>query len=228
MAVQRLRAGELIELVDGTGMRALGHVDGASTTDELHVHVETLVEEDPGLPQIIVVQALAKGDRGERAVEMLTEIGVDRIVPWAAEHCVTRWKADRAAKSHAKWVTASVEAAKQSRRSRFVSVDPLASTDDVVALIGQVDLALILDESATDPLAADAAAGVSSIMVIVGPEGGISAERVRFMTAGARQALLGPTVLRTSTAGVVAAAVILAGTPRWQHDRIAPKGDVSD
>lgn len=229
IAVQRLRAGEAIELVDGSGRRARGHVDPASTADELHVVVETLIDEDPGLPQVIVVQALAKGDRGERAVEVLTEVGVDRIVPWAAEHCVTRWKADRAAKSHAKWVTASLEAAKQARRSRFVQIDPLATTSDVVALIGQVDLALVLDETATVPIDAAVGAGLSRIAIIVGPEGGISAgERSAFLDAGARLALLGPTVLRTSTAGVVAASVILAGTSRWQHDRIAPKGDVSD
>lgn len=229
IAVQRLRAGEKVELVDGAGMRARGVVDASSTPEELHVQVEALEAEDPARPQVIVVQALAKGDRGERAVEVLTEVGVDRIVPWAAEHCVVRWKSDREAKSHAKWVTTSVEAAKQARRSRFVQIDPLATTSDVVALIGQVDLALVLDETATEPIPVDAGAGVSCIAVIVGPEGGISsAERSRFLDAGARLALLGPTVLRTSTAGVVAASVILAGTSRWQHDRIAPKGDVSD
>lgn len=229
IAVQRLRAGEKVELVDGAGMRARGVVDASSTPEELHVQVEALEAEDLARPQVIVVQALAKGDRGERAVEVLTEVGVDRIVPWAAEHCVVRWKSDREEKSHAKWVTTSVEAAKQARRSRFVQIDPLATTADVVALIGQVDRALVLDESATEPIPVDAGAGVASIAVIVGPEGGISsAERTRFLDAGARLALLGPTVLRTSTAGVVAASVILAGTSRWQHDRIAPKGDVSD
>lgn len=229
IAVQRLRTGEEVELVDGSGLRVRGVVDGSSTPDELSVHVNAVLAEDPPHPQLVVVQALAKGDRGERAVEVLTEVGVDRIVPWAAEHCVVRWTSDREAKSHAKWVTTSVEAAKQARRSRFVQIDPLASTSDVVALIGQVDLALVLDEAATVPIPVDAGAGVSSIAVIVGPEGGISAaERSRFLDAGARLALLGPTVLRTSTAGVVAASVILAGTPRWQHDKIASKGDVSE
>lgn len=229
IAVQRLRAGEHIELVDGVGLRASGRVDGASTPDALHVLIDHVMEEVPGLPQVIVVQALPKGDRGERAVEMLTEVGVDRIVPWAAEHCITKWKADREAKSHAKWVSTAGEAAKQARRSRWVQVDQLANTPQVVELMNEFDLTLVLDESATDPIPTQLAPAVKSVALIVGPEGGISAaERDSFRAAGALFVRLGPTVLRTSTAGVVAAAVVLAGTERWGHETIAAKGDVSD
>jgi 16S rRNA (uracil1498-N3)-methyltransferase len=229
IAVQRLRAGEHIELVDGAGLRASGRVDGASTPDALHVLIDHVMEEVPGLPQVIVVQALPKGDRGERAVEMLTEVGVDRIVPWAAEHCITKWKADREAKSHAKWVSTAGEAAKQARRARWVHVDGMATTPQVLELIGEVDCTLVLDESATEPIPAELAHGVKSVALIVGPEGGISAaERDSFRAAGAQFVRLGPTVLRTSTAGVVAAAVVLAGTTRWGHESIAGKGDVSD
>lgn len=229
MTVQRLRAGESVELVDGAGHRVRGTVADASSARELVVIVEQVIWEEVSCPQVIVVQALPKGDRGERAVEMLTEVGVDRIVPWSAEHCVTRWKSDRLEKSHAKWVTTAVESAKQARRSRFVEVDPLADTDDVIALIGHVDLTYVLDETAHESLQLPVPREVRSIALIIGPEGGISAaERTRFERAGARVALMGPSVLRTSTAGVVAAAVILAGTSRWEHDRITPKGDVSD
>jgi len=229
ITVQRLRAGEAVELVDGAGRRATGRVDAASTPDALHVHIEHVMEEVPGAPQVIVVQALPKGDRGERAVEMLTEVGVDRIVPWAAEHCITKWRADREAKSHAKWVSTAAEAAKQSRRARWVHVAELATTAQVLELMGQVDLTFVLDESATEPIHTEIAPEVATVALIVGPEGGISpAERDSFRAAGAQFVRLGPTVLRTSTAGVVAAAVVLAGTARWGHETIAAKGDVSD
>lgn len=229
IAVQRLRSGENIELVDGAGLRASGRVDGASTPDALQVQIDNVVEEDPDLPQVIVVQALPKGDRGERAVEMLTEVGVDRIVPWSAEHCITKWKADREAKSHAKWVSTAGEAAKQARRSRWVQVDQLANTPQVIELMREFDLTLVLDESATDPIPTQLAPEVQSVALIVGPEGGLSpGERAAFRAAGAQFVRLGRTVLRTSTAGVVAAAVVLAGTARWEHETIAAKGDVSD
>lgn len=229
IAVQRLRDGEFIELVDGAGMRASGRVDGASTPDALRVLIDQVMEEVPGLPQVIVVQALPKGDRGERAVEMLTEVGVDRIVPWAAEHCITKWKDDRKAKSHAKWVSTAGEAAKQARRARWVQVESLATTSQVLELIREVDCTMVLDESGTEPIPTEFAREVTSVALIVGPEGGISAaERNAFRAAGAQFVRLGPTVLRTSTAGVVAAAVVLAGTERWGHENIAAKGDVSD
>ena len=132
VAVRRLREGEQVVLTDGLGAAATGEV--ASTGKRVFtVRVGSLRSTDRPEPAITVVQALPKGDRGELAVEMLTEVGVDVIVPWAASRSVARWKGDRAAKSLEKWRTTAREAAKQARRAWFPTVAEQASTEDVVA-----------------------------------------------------------------------------------------------
>jgi 16S rRNA (uracil1498-N3)-methyltransferase len=164
----------------------------------------------------VVVQALPKGDRGELAVETMTEVGVDVIVPWAADRCVTRWRPERRDKALGRWRATAREAAKQARRARLPEVADLASTEDAAARIAAASLALVLHEEAEAPLSAVQAPVAGDIVLVVGPEGGITdAESERFAAAGGRPARLGPTVLRTSTAGVAAASVLLAATGRW-------------
>ena len=215
VAVRRLRAGERVVLTDGAGTRATGAV--SSTGKRVFAvavdHVESV--ERPR-PSVTVVQALPKGDRGELAVEVLTEIGVDRIVPWAASRSVAVWRGERAAKSHAKWVSTAREAAKQARRAWHPEVTALASTAEVATLVADADLALVLHEEAATGLAGvDVPSG--SLLLVVGPEGGLSDEEVAGLeAAGARAVRLGAEVLRTSTAGVAAAAALLARTPRWR------------
>ena len=134
VAVRRLREGEQVVLTDGLGTSVTGSV--ASTGKRVFaVAVESVSHDDRPEPAITVVQALPKGDRGELAVEVLTEVGVDRVVPWAAARSVAVWKGERAAKSHAKWQATAREAAKQSRRSWLPTVTPLASTADLAALV---------------------------------------------------------------------------------------------
>ena len=215
VAVRRLREGEHVVLTDGLGTSVTGAV--ASTGKRVFaVSVESVSYDDRPAPAITVVQALPKGERGELAVEVLTEVGVDRIVPWAAARSVAVWKGERAAKSHAKWQATAREAAKQSRRSWLPSVTALASTADLAALVGEADLAVVLHEDATDPLSAVDVPASGRIVVVVGPEGGISPEELDALTAaGARSVRLGAEVLRTSTAGVVAVAALLSRTDRW-------------
>ena len=88
----------------------------ATSKSTLTVVVEAVTRTDRPGPEITVVQAIPKGDRAELAVEVLTEIGVDRIVPWAAARCVGVWRGERAEKSLAKWRATAREAGKQSRR----------------------------------------------------------------------------------------------------------------
>ena len=215
VAVRRLRAGERVVLTDGLGTSVAGEV--ASTGKRVFsVSVASVSADDLPAPAVTVVQALPKGDRGELAVEVLTEVGVDRIVPWAASRSVAVWKGERAAKSHARWQATAREAAKQARRSWLPTVAPLVSTDDLAALVADADLAVVLHEDATDPLSAVDVPASGRILVVVGPEGGISPEELSVLTAaGARSVRLGAEVLRTSTAGVVAVAALLARTPRW-------------
>jgi 16S rRNA (uracil1498-N3)-methyltransferase len=166
-------------------------------------------------PFVTVVQAIPKGDRGELAVEMLTEIDVDRIVPWAASRSVAVWRGERASKSLAKWRSTARAAAKQARRAWLPEVAELATTDDVVALLEAADLAVVLHEDGVVRVDDLDLNEVTSIVIVVGPEGGISDEELMAF-AGADVVRLGTSVLRTSTAGVAAVAALLARTSRWR------------
>ena len=215
VAVRRLREGELVVLTDGLGTSVTGSV--ASTGKRVFtVSVDSVERVERPEPAITVVQALPKGDRGELAVEVLTEVGADRIVPWAAARSVAVWKGERAVRSHAKWQATAREAAKQSRRSWLPTVTPLATTADLAALLAEADLAVVLHEDATTPLSTVDVPASGRIVVVVGPEGGIAPEELDALVgAGAQSVRLGAEVLRTSTAGVVAVAALLARTPRW-------------
>ncbi|GAA4933321.1 16S rRNA (uracil(1498)-N(3))-methyltransferase [Streptomonospora halophila] len=231
--VRRVAVGEPLHLVDGAGTRARCRVLEAGG-DRVVCAVEERGVDPPPRPHLTVVQALPKGDRGELAVEVMTEAGVDRIVPWAAERCITRWKPERAAKSLAKWRAAAREAAKQSRRSRIPEVTEQAGIGEACARVAAAGVAVVLHEdagvrlsalplperlTAPEPPAAGAGAGPADedgIVLVVGPEGGFSESELGALeTAGAVRALLGPTVLRTSTAGVAALSVLQARCGRW-------------
>ncbi len=176
----------------------------------------TSVADEPAhSPRLVVVQALPKGDRGELAVETMTEVGVDVVVPWAASRCVTRWRDARGEKALARWRTSAQAAAKQSRRSRFPEVTDLATTGDVAALLSRAAVGAVLHEQAAEPLAALSLPDAGDVVLVVGPEGGVSDDELgTFRDAGAATYRLGETVLRTSTAGSAALAVLLARS-RW-------------
>lgn len=215
VAVRRLQVGEQVALTDGAGTTATGAV--ASTGKRVFsVDVATVVRSEPATPTLTVVQALPKGERGELAVEVLTEIGVATIVPWAAARSVAVWRGERATKSHARWAATAREAAKQARRAWFPTVAPLASTADVVALVADADLVVVLHEEGELALSSLEVPFSGEIVVVVGPEGGLSPEELAaFADAGAQVVKLGDEVLRTSTAGLAACAALLARTDRW-------------
>ncbi|MDQ1671024.1 MAG: rRNA (uracil1498-N3)-methyltransferase [Actinomycetota bacterium] len=213
--VQRLRVGERVVLTDGRGASGNGGVLSVDR-DRLEVLLSDVATHPDPQPRLTVVQALAKGDRGELAVSTMTEVGVDRVVPWAASRCVVRWEAARGQRALAKWRSTGREAAKQSRRAWFPEVTDLANTADVVDRLRRAAVAVVLHEEATEPVAALDLPSAGEVVVVVGPEGGISPEELAaFEDAGARACRLGPTVLRTSTAGPVALGVLLAKTARW-------------
>jgi 16S rRNA (uracil1498-N3)-methyltransferase len=213
VVVRRIRVGERIVLVDGAGTSATCTVSETSKS-RLTATVDAVSHGSRPTPTVTVVQAIPKGERAELAVEVLTEIGADRIVPWAAARCVGGWRGERAAKSLAKWRATARESGKQSRRSWLPEVTEMATTAEVAALVAEADLAVVLHESATEPLAALSLDGVSSVVVVVGPEGGITDEELTDLGA-AHVVRLGESVLRTSTAGVAAVAALLSRTPRW-------------
>ncbi len=216
VAVRRLQAGEEIVLTDGLGRAAAGVVVRTEGKDKLFVEASEVREEPEPSPRITVVQALPKGDRGELAVEIMTETGVDAVVPWAAARCITQWKGERGVKSLNKWRATAREAGKQSRRLRFPAVGELASTKQVAALLAEASFAAVLHEEGSEPLASAELPPSGSIVLVVGPEGGVAPQELdAFAAAGAKPYRLGPSVLRTSTAGTAAAALLLGRTGRW-------------
>ncbi|MCP9959084.1 16S rRNA (uracil(1498)-N(3))-methyltransferase [Streptomyces sudanensis] len=217
VSVRRLGPGEDVVLTDGHGRWTGGVVKAAEGKDRLVVvDLHGVREEPEPEPHITVVQALPKGDRGELAVETMTETGVDAIVPWQASRCITQWRGDRGAKSLAKWRATAREAGKQSRRVRFPDVAGAMTTKQVAGLLTGADFAAVLHEEGAEPLATAPLPASGRFVLVVGPEGGVAPDELAaFAEAGARPYRLGRSVLRTSTAGTAATALLLGRTGRW-------------
>ncbi|MBF6331657.1 16S rRNA (uracil(1498)-N(3))-methyltransferase [Nocardia transvalensis] len=216
--VRRIRVGEPITLSDGAGLLAESEVV-ATQKGRLELKVLRRVLAQPAAPLVTVVQALPKSDRSELAVELMTEAGVDAIVPWQASRCVANWEG-KARKGVDKWRSAARAAARQSRRPYIPEVADLHRTSDVLDLVRKVKadkgVVAALHESGTSRFVDLPFAGVSEIVLIVGPEGGLDDHELTALAdAGAEIVLLGPTVLRTSTAAAVALGALGALTPRW-------------
>ena len=215
VTVVRLRPGETV-LLGGGGRRAEATVTHTGKS-AFSARLETVVDEPENDPRFVLVQALAKAGRDEQAVETATELGVDEVVPWQAARGVVVWRGgEREEKGRRRWRSVCVAASKQSRRGRVPVVSEPAATSDVAARVTRAALGLVLDEAATEPLAAVELPIAGDVVVVVGPEGGISdAELAELVAAGGRAVRLGPEVLRSSTAGPAALAV-LAASLRWR------------
>lgn len=214
--VRRLHVGERLVLTDGCGELALCEVRDVGR-DQLRLWVLRRRLEPAPVLRVTLAQALVKGQRGELAVELATEAGVDAVLPWRADRCVARWDdGPRGAKALSRWRETAREAAKQSRRGWFPEVAEPVGT----AVLGQRAAAaaacLVLHESATDPLPTVALPAAGELLLVVGPEGGITdAELATLTAAGGRPVRLGPGVLRSSSAGAVALGAIGALSQRW-------------
>ena len=212
--VRRVKVGERVDLADGQGTRASCTVL-ALGQDVVRLRVDARVVESEPAPRLVLVQALAKGDRGELAVELATEVGVDEVVPWQAERCIVKWDGPRGEKALARWRSTAREAGKQSRRARHPVVTHWASTEELLARAATTPT-LLLHEEAAAPLASVALPADGDLLLVVGPEGGLTGREVSALTeAGAVAVRLGSSVLRTSTAGAAAVAVVSARTTRW-------------
>ncbi len=221
--VQRRRPGERVDVVDGRGARLECRIASVEP-GRLTLEVERRADEAAPAVRLVLAQALAKGDRDELAVEAATEVGVDEVVPWQAARSVVVWRGDRAAKSHARWVATVRTATKQARRAHLPLVADAVDTARLAARVRDVvatgGVALVLHEEAALPLGAVPLPGPdddgASVLVVVGPEGGIADDEVAALTAaGAVAVRLGPHVLRTSTAGPVALALLAERLGRW-------------
>jgi 16S rRNA (uracil1498-N3)-methyltransferase len=213
VTVSRIAAGESISIGNGSGLVVTGTVLSAEHAAFV-VEVVSAVETPPPTPAIWLVQALAKGDRDEQAVQQATELGVDGVIPWSAQRSIVKWEGQKVRKGHDRWTAIVREASKQSMRPWVPEVADLASTTVLAALARETRM-LVLDPaaelalSALDPDDRD-------VVLVVGPEGGIApSELSRLEAAGATRVRLGETILRTSTAGPAAIAVLNARLARW-------------
>jgi 16S rRNA (uracil1498-N3)-methyltransferase len=219
--VRRIRPGELLVVSDGAGTVAdcvVEHADKRTVT----ARVTARRTAARPTPPVTVVQAIPKSERSELAVELATEAGADAFIAWQAERCVARWEGDRAAKGLRRWQAVARSAARQSRRPWIPGVQGPVSTAQLSSMLGgdNGELALVLHESADRPITDLAVAQAESIILVVGPEGGVSDGELDALTsAGAVPVLLGPTVLRTSTAAAVALGAVGVLTARWSIDR---------
>ncbi|BCB84418.1 16S rRNA (uracil(1498)-N(3))-methyltransferase [Phytohabitans suffuscus] len=208
--VQRLRVGEELLLADGRGGTATAVVTAAGR-GTLELRIISSGYTDPPDPRLVVIQGIAKGERGELAVQAMTEAGVDEIVPWAAARSVAQWRGERGDRAHDRWAATAREAAKQARRPWLPLVAPAASTREVA-----VRATLVLHEEAKERLTRVELPETGEVALVVGPEGGIAPEELAaFEAAGATAVRLGDEVLRTSTAGVAALAVLATRLGRW-------------
>lgn len=217
--VLRLRAGNAVLLADGSGLIGQGRVrdvDAGAVRVVIEALAPATTPAEPGGPRFVLVQALVKGGRAENAIEAATELGVDEIVAWQAQRCVVVWRDDRRARALAKWTNLVDAAAKQSRRPTAPLVSGPADTPAVLARIRSAATAVVLHEEASQPLASVDLPPEGDLVVVVGPEGGLTPQEVSLMSAaGAYPVRLGPHVLRSGTAGPAALAVLGALT-RWR------------
>jgi 16S rRNA (uracil1498-N3)-methyltransferase len=214
ISVRRMRVDEAIQLTDGHGLRVKGFVSEIRPKS-LMVKVATVTQEQSPVTEITLVQALAKGDRDELAIQAATELGIMRVIPWQAERSISRWDAAKAAKGQVRWQVICDEAAKQSLRVWHPQVETLADSGAITKLFVEFDQVFVLDPTASQGLASQKAFS-SRIAVVVGPEGGIDeSELSLFEAAGAIRVGLGESILRTSTAGVAAISVIQAALGRF-------------
>ena len=213
--VRRTRVGEHLLLTDGGGLRIEAEVVsvGSGTLD---LRVVSVTSDPEPSPRLVLVQALAKNDRDDQAIEAATECGVDEVVPWQASRSVVQWRGERGDKAWRKWDAVLVAATKQSRRTRRPVLATAATSAQLSARIGAAAAAFVLHEDARMPLAGVTLPASGDVVVVVGPEGGISPEELAaFETAGAVPVRLGNTVLRSSSAGPAALAV-LSAMSRWR------------
>jgi 16S rRNA (uracil1498-N3)-methyltransferase len=219
VTVSRVRAGEALLVGDGRGTVASCTVTSADA-QRLELRVGSVEAHPEPSPRVVLVQALAKGDRDELAVQAATELGVDAVIPWQAQRSVSRWEGVKVAKGRERWRAIVREAVKQSIRPRVPEVEELATTKDLVRLAATARV-LVLDPTAEARLSrldltAPGDGSATDVLLVVGPEGGISPAEVEALRdAGAVPVALGSGILRTSTAGPAALALVNAALGRW-------------
>lgn len=215
VGVRRMLPGEAIAISDGFGLKIRGIVSKVSK-DTLDVSVQSIDTVPAPAVQLHLVQALAKGDRDELAIQACTELGVSGVIPWQANRSISIWKDDKKIKGRTRWQTIVSEAAKQSLRAKVPAVEEVQNSHELVAKLSAFDSVLVLDPQAKTSISQISIPSSGSVAILVGPEGGISeSELEAFSLAGFTSVRLGAGVLRTSTAGMAAVSYLQAKLGDW-------------
>jgi 16S rRNA (uracil1498-N3)-methyltransferase len=215
VTVRRMLQGEAIAVSDGAGVKIRGQVTKVGK-DTLEINVESVEVIPAPSVQLHLVQALAKGDRDELAIQACTELGLQGVIPWQADRSISIWKDEKKTKGQTRWQTIVAEAAKQSLRAYVPVVEQVQNSQELVSKLSNFDLVLILDPEAKQSIAQWALPAEGSVALVVGPEGGMSeAELEAFAVAGFSSVRLGSGVLRTSTAGMAAVSFLQAKLGEW-------------
>ncbi|MEY4276046.1 MAG: hypothetical protein RIS26_509 [Actinomycetota bacterium] len=214
ISVRRIRAGESVQIADGRGHRAIGFVSEVGPK-ELTIQVTEFKSDPRPTLELTLIQALAKGDRDELAIQAATELGVMAVLPWQAKRSVSRWEGAKLAKGRERWLSIVSEAAKQSLRSWVPEVLTPEDSNGLVKLFSKFDHVLVLEPTANVSLATQTSLR-GSVALVVGPEGGIDSSELEIFEAfGAKLVHLGSGVLRTSTAGLAAISYLNATAGLW-------------
>jgi 16S rRNA (uracil1498-N3)-methyltransferase len=214
-----MRVGEPIQLANGLGLRVVGAVtsiDDSKGGSSLTLSADSVTQEREPSPALVLVQALAKGDRDELAVQAATELGAMGVIPWQAERSVSRWEGAKISKGVERWQSIVAEAAKQALRAFTPAVANPVTTKQLATAVSDFSAVLVLDPTSSVSLSNVSLPPEGRVAVVVGPEGGISeGELATLQNAGAVRVHLGDSILRTSTAGMAAISVLQSRLGAW-------------
>ncbi|MFY9305017.1 MAG: 16S rRNA (uracil(1498)-N(3))-methyltransferase [Rhodoluna sp.] len=215
VSARRLTIGESIAISDGLGVKIRGTVTKVKK-ETLEMSIESIEQVLAPKSQLFLVQALAKGDRDELAIQACTELGLFGVIPWQADRSISIWKAEKKQKGQARWQTIVTEAAKQSLRAFIPRVDQVLDSQELISALEAFDQVLILDPEAEKSITEINPQAAGKVAIVVGPEGGISEQELEsFKKAGFSSVRLGSGVLRTSTAGMAAVSYLQAKLGDW-------------
>lgn len=213
--VLRVREGEVVEVVEVGGQTAWRvRIEAVSPQVE-----GTLVEQLARVthPRVTLVQGVAKGEKMDAVVRQAVEVGADEIVPVLMERSVVKLDAAKRAQRGERWRRIARSAAEQAHRDAVPVVHDPATLAEVMPLLAGFDEVVVLWEEARgagleSALSSWVAAEHPRVAIVVGPEGGLSAEEVAALEAlGATTVTLGPHILRTETAALIALALVTWG-----------------
>ena len=215
ISAKRMSVGEAIAVSDGAGLKLRGKVSRV-LKDQLEVSVEIVEEITKPSTKLVLVQALAKGDRDELAIQACTELGISEVIPWQADRSVSIWKSEKKQKGQTRWQSIVTEAAKQSLRSYVPKVVEVLDTPELIQALQVFDQVLVLDPESKTSITSFTPPVAGTTAIVVGPEGGISEQELEsFSKAGFSNVHLGSGVLRTSTAGIAALSYMQAKLGDW-------------